>query len=95
MAKKSEWNGKPAYEEGPLVLQLQDDGWVVIHAKTGWNIMGFKPFKQKKDAVRYAQNLIKKMELEFSSAEEMFALNGGKEKAEELRAEAFWEGKDE
>lgn len=95
MAKKCEWNGHPAYAEGPLILQLGDNGWSIFHEKTKMKIMGFKPFKQKKDALRYANNLIEKLDMNFSDAAEMFEINGGQQNTERLRNEAFWEGKDE
>ena len=95
MAKKCEWNGKPAYEEGPLILQLLDDGWSVYHKQTTEKIMGFDPFKQKKDAVRYAQGLLNRMKMDFNNKEEMYALNGGRDNCVRYRNEAYYEGKED
>lgn len=97
MAKKCEWNGKPAYEEGPMILQLNDDNkWEVYHAPSKWLMMGpgIVPYKQKKDALAYAQALIARFDMNFTNLEEMIESNGGKENCMRLRNEAFFEVED-
>lgn len=96
MAKKCEWNGKPAYEEGPLILQQNEEGkWIIFHSKSKSPIMGFYPYKQKRDALRYAQNLIVRLDMNFETKEQMLELNGGIENCNRLRNEAYWEGKED
>lgn len=97
MAKKCEFNGKPAYEEGPLILQLDDENkWVVFHAKTQWLMMGpgVGPYKQKRDALAYAQALIKHLDLNFDNKDAMYEVNGGRENTLRLRSVAFYEAID-
>lgn len=94
MAKKIEFNDKPAYEEdGKIILQLDEETnkWMIYHKKTGFPIMGpGVNFKQKKEAVIYAQALIELFDLDFSSKEEMFDINGGEQNCMRLRTIA-WE----
>lgn len=95
MAKKCEFKNKPAYQEGPLILQLKDDKlWYVYHKLTERKIMGpnIGPWKQKRDALSYAKALINNMNMSFSSKEEMYEKNGGKSNLEELRIKSYNEG---
>lgn len=95
MAKKCEWNGKPAYEEGPLILQLSDEigKWQVYHKRTTWLMVGndIVGFKQKRDALAFANGLIQRFDMEFDSKEEMEDINGGKNNCMRLRNEAYEE----
>lgn len=95
MAKKTEWEGKSAYEEGPLVIQQLDGFWYVIHKQTKEWIMGFSPYKQKKDALAYTSALLKRMNMNFSNKEEMYAVNGGRDNCVRYRNEAYYEGKED
>lgn len=95
MVKKIEWEGRPAYEEGPIILQSTDRGWVIIHRQTKELMMGFDPYKQKKDALAYATALLKRMNMNFSNKEEMYAVNGGRDNCVRYRNEAYYEGKED
>lgn len=93
MAKKCEWNEKPAYEEGPLILQLDDEigKWKIYHKRTtramiGHDIIGFK---QKRDALAFANGLIERFDMNFDSKEQMEEINGGVNNCIRLRNEAY------
>lgn len=93
MAKKCEWNGKPAYEEGPLILQLDEEinKWKIYHKRTTWAMVGtdIGGFKQKKHALSFALALIESFDMEFDSKEQMEEINGGVNNCIRLRNEAY------
>ena len=97
MAKKCEWEGKPAYEEGSMILQLDENNkWVVIHKQSKWLMMGpgVGPYKQKKEALAYALGLMSRFDMNFDNLEQMYDNNGGKENCHRLRIEAFLEAQE-
>jgi hypothetical protein len=60
LANKITFQNKPAYQEGPFALVKDDsDGlWRVYHIQTGKLCMWIiQPFKQKRDALSYAEAL--------------------------------------
>lgn len=93
MAKKCEWNNKPAYEEGPLILQLTENinKWQIYHKRTKWLMVGndIIGFKQKKEALAFALGLIESFNMEFDNKEQMEQINGGKANCIRLRNEAY------
>lgn len=92
MAKKCEWDGKPAYEEGPMILMLDEElnKWIVIHRQTRWAMMGPNvSFKQKREALAYVNNLIESFDLDFDSKEKMQEINGGRDNCVRLRNLAY------
>lgn len=93
MAKKCDWNGKPAYEEGPLILQLEEEigKWKIYHKRTTWAMVGtdIVGFKQKRDALAFALNLIESFDMEFDSKEQMEEINGGRDNCIRLRNTAY------
>lgn len=95
MAKKCDWNGKPAYEEGPLILQLDEEinKWKIYHKRTTWAMVGHDivGFKQKRDALAFALGLISRFDMEFDSKEQMEEINGGLNNCIRLRNEAYKE----
>lgn len=95
MAKKCEWNGKPAYEEGPLILQLNEEigKWQIYHKRTKWLMVGkdIVGFKQKREALSFAHGLIERFDMEFDNKEEMERINGGRANCNRLRNEAYME----
>lgn len=95
MAKKCEWNNKPAYEEGPLILQLDEESgkWTIYHKGTAWAMIGpdIGGFKQKRDALAFAIGLITRFDMDFESKAEMEEKNGGKDNCMRLRNEAYKE----
>lgn len=93
MAKKCDWNGKPAYEEGPLILQLDEEinKWRIYHKQTTFLMVGHDivGFKQKRDALAFALGLIQRFDMDFDSKEKMEEINGGYNNCVRLRNEAF------
>lgn len=93
MAKKCEWNGKPAYEEGVLILQLDEEigKWKVYHKRTTWAMVGHDivGFKQKGQALAFAIGLIERFDMNFDSKEQMEEINGGVSNCLRLRKEAY------
>lgn len=96
MAKKCEWNGKPAYEEGPIVLQLDEEinRWKIYHRRTTAPMIGpgiGGGFVQKRHALAFAIGLIERFDMNFDSKEQMEEINGGKENCMRLRKLSYEE----
>lgn len=95
MAKKCEWNGNPAYEEGPLILQLKEDigKWKIYHKRTTWAMVGpdIIGFKQKREALAFANGLISRFDMNFDNKAEMEEKNGGAINCNNLRKAAYEE----
>lgn len=89
MAKKCEFQGKPAYDEDEkIILQLDEDDklWIVYHKATEAPMMGPNLFfKQKKEALAYARALIESFDLNFIDKQTMFDANGGEANCNRLR----------
>lgn len=79
LAKKCDFNGLPAYEEGPFVMvKLPDDGlWYVYHKESNIPSMGeLNPFVQKKDALTFVSELCNtNIDWNFKGRDEMGKIN--------------------
>lgn len=99
MAIKCEWEGKPAYKEGSIILQLNENSrWDIFHEKSKWKMMGVgidNVLKQKKEALKYAVALIERFNMEFETLEQMLELNGGIENCVRLRNESYYKSQEE